>query len=299
MRILIADDDPLSRRLLQSALDRLGHEVISVTDGPQAIAALERNGRGIQLAILDWMMPGADGLAVCRAARASTGPYVYMILLTARDGREDMVEALDSGADDFIAKPFSAVELRARLRSGSRVIELQEGLLRAQEALRVEAARDSLTGLWNRGMILEQLRREMKRAKHEKRPFAIILADIDHFKKVNDTYGHQAGDEVLQQAANRMRLAVRDYDFIGRYGGEEFLVVLPGCDGELARQVAERVRVRVAAEPINAHDIPLEVRVSVGLAWTATAEEVPAALIACADTALYRAKANGRDRVES
>jgi diguanylate cyclase (GGDEF)-like protein len=296
VKILIADDDPLSRRLLEGTLTRMGHEVVAVSDGPDAVLALQQVD-GPKLAILDWMMPGADGLEVCRAVRGLTGPYVYLILLTARDTREDVVEALDSGADDFIIKPFDAMELRARIRSGARVLELQENLLKAQEALRVEAARDNLTGLWNRGMILEQLRREVRRARHEKRPLAVLLADIDHFKKVNDTYGHSAGDEVLQQTANRMRLAVRDYDFIGRYGGEEFLIVLPGCDREMAVMVAERVRQRVRTDPVHAGTARLQVTASIGLAWTATCEEVPAALIAEADAALYRAKGEGRDRV--
>jgi diguanylate cyclase (GGDEF)-like protein len=296
VKILIADDDPVSRRLLEGTLARLGHEIIAVSDGPDAVIALQQ-ADGPKLAILDWMMPGADGLEVCRALRALSGPYVYLILLTARDARADMIEALDSGADDFIIKPFDAMELRARIRSGARVLQLQENLLKAQEALRVEAARDSLTGLWNRGMILEQLRREIRRARHEKRPLAVLLADIDHFKRVNDTYGHAAGDEVIQQAANRMRLAVRDYDFIGRYGGEEFLVVLPGCDRDLATLVAERLRQRVGCEPVHAGNVTLDVTVSVGLAWTASCDEVPAALVAAADTALYRAKGQGRDRV--
>jgi diguanylate cyclase (GGDEF)-like protein len=231
--------------------------------------------------------------------RRRGGPYIYLILLTARDSRDDLVQALDSGADDFVTKPFDSVELRARLRSGARVLELEEGLLKAQEALRIEAARDNLTGLWNRGMILEQLRREVRRARHEMRPIAVVLADIDHFKAVNDTHGHAAGDEVLQQAATRMRLALRDYDFIGRYGGEEFLVVLPGCDEALARLVAERIRVKVKEKPVYACDVTIQVTISLGISWTTTAEEVPATLIAAADAALYRAKAAGRDRVEA
>jgi diguanylate cyclase (GGDEF)-like protein len=297
VKILIADDDPLSRRLLESTLQRLGHQVVAVADGPEAVRQLELEG-GPQLAILDWMMPGADGLEVCKRVRGREGPYVYMILLTARDRREDLVEALDSGADDFISKPFDVMELRARLRSGMRVLELQAGLLRAQEALRVEAARDSLTGLWNRGMILEQLRRELRRARHEQRPLAVLLVDIDLFKLVNDTYGHAAGDEVIQQAASRMRIALRDYDFVGRYGGEEFLVLLPGCDRDLARHVAERLRSSTCEEPVHAGAATITLTVSVGLAASASAEELPAAMIAVADAALYLAKKNGRNRIE-
>jgi diguanylate cyclase (GGDEF)-like protein len=276
----------------------MGHEVTAVSDGPSAVIALARDD-ALRLAIVDWMMPGADGLEVCRAVRDGSGPYVYLILLTAREGSENMVEALDAGADDFVTKPFNAAELRARLRAGARVLDLQENLLKAQEALRAEAARDSVTGLWNRGMIEEQLRREVRRAKHERRPLAVLLADIDHFKKVNDTRGHAAGDEVLQQTANRIKLALRDYDFVGRYGGEEFLVVLPGCDEALARMVGERIREKLSESPMRTGEHCLTVTASIGLAWTATAEEQPAALVAAADAALYRAKAKGRDRLES
>ncbi len=298
MKILIADDEAVSRRLLERTLAGLGHEVTAVGDGLAALAAL-MSPEGPRIAILDWMMPGATGLEVCRLVRNRPAPYVYILLLTARDRREDVLTGLDAGADDFLTKPFDALELRARLRSGERIVDLQEGLVRAREALREQAIHDSLTGLWNRGMILEQLGHELHRAEREERPLAVAMADLDHFKRVNDEHGHAAGDAVLREAAERIRSTVRDCDFAGRYGGEEFLLVLPGCDGATAALVAERVRRRVADAPVQTGERLIPVTVSVGLASSRprAARLRPEALIQAADEALYRAKTDGRNRV--
>jgi diguanylate cyclase (GGDEF)-like protein len=297
VRILIADDDPVSRRLLEATLVRLGHEVVAVADGQQAIEA-SRSADSPRLAILDWIMPGADGLAVCRAVRERGGPYVYVILLTARDRHEDMLAALDAECDDFLRKPFDSVELRARLRSGERVLDLQERLLRAQEQLRHDATHDRLTGLWNRGMIVDELEREVARAKREQHPLTIVIGDVDHFKAVNDTYGHAAGDEVLRETAKRMASVRRNYDSIGRYGGEEFLLILPGCDLQQAVPVAERVRCTVSSE-VSIGPIKWPVTISLGVASYSDTVNDAASLIAAADEALYRAKAKGRNRVET
>ncbi len=297
MRVLIADDEAVSRKLLEATLVRLGHEVVAVGDGRAAIEALMEQD-GPRLAILDWMMPGADGLDVCRAVRQKSDAYVYTIVLTARGGMDDMLAGLDAGADDFLTKPFNAPELNARLRSGMRVLELQRGLLEAHEALRRHATLDHLTGLWNRRMILEQLDRELNRVRREKRPLSVIMVDIDRFKHVNDTYGHAVGDVVIQATARALQSQVREYDFVGRYGGEEFIILVPGCDTHEARAIAERVRARVEAEPIATEQESLQVTASFGLASTAVAGLDAAALIQAADDALYRAKTAGRNRVE-
>jgi two-component system cell cycle response regulator len=298
MRILIADDDPVSCRLLEATLVRLGHEVVSVANGTDAMTAL-LNPNGPPLAILDWMMPGADGLTVCRAVRQRPAPYVYLILLTARSRREDRVAGLDAEADDFLTKPFDAVELRARLRCGERVIDLQEDLLEAQEALRFEATYDRLTGLSRREVVLDQLDREVARARREGRPLAVLMIDLDNFKQINDTHGHPAGDAVLREAADRLRGIVRNYDFIGRYGGEEFLLVLPGCTIAAARQIAERARAVIATEPFHIDHVEMPTTISLGLAWTGGAQEDAGTLLQVADNALYRAKAEGRNRIEA
>lgn len=296
MRILIADDDPASRRFLEYTLTRLGHEVESTADGPEAIAALLR-ADAPRIAIIDWEMPGADGLVVCRVARHKEEPYVYVILLTARNRREDMLLGLAAGADDFLSKPVDLGELQARLRSGERILALQQGLMEARETLRIQATSDDLTGLATRRVIVEQLDRELRRARHERKPVAVAMADIDCFKLINDRYGHLAGDAVLRQVARCIQVEVREYDGVGRFGGEEFMFVLPGCDAEAAAITMERVRARIKGTPVPWEGESIAVAISTGVASTAPDGLSAAELIQAADDALYRAKARGRDCV--
>jgi len=297
VKILIADDDPVSRRLLEATLVRLGHDVTQVGDGLQAVdTVLQPNGP--RFVILDWVMPGADGITACKTIRQRSVSYIYIILLTTRDRREDMMAALDAEADDFLTKPFDAVELGARLRSGERVLGLQEQLIAAHEALRHEATHDRLTGLWNRGRILDQLQRELTRSRREHRPLSLLIADIDHFKTANDTHGHQLGDEVLREVGLRMQSILGERDCIGRYGGEEFLVVLPGSGAADAMKVAEKLRHAVAKDPVHALHAQVPMTVSIGVSSTERAEEQAALLIHAADEAMYRAKAAGRNRIE-
>ena len=297
MKILIADDDAVSRRLLRAALGTFGHEVVEVENGAGAVAALA-SPDAPAFAILDWMMPDIDGLTVCRTVRQSPGRYVYVILLTGRDAPADMIEALDAGADDFLTKPFNIGELRARLKAGERVLVLQDDLLRSQQVLRHEATHDRLTGLWNRGRVLDELAREVRRNRREQGSLAVIMADVDHFKQINDSYGHAGGDIVLQNIGKRITSALRSTDSVGRYGGEEFLLVLPRADSSGGRDVADRVRAAVAAEPIIRSPSELQVTMSLGVACSGPALVDGAALVEAADQALYRAKANGRNRVE-
>jgi two-component system cell cycle response regulator len=297
MRILIADDDAVSRRLLEATLVKLGHKVIAVPDGTQAMAALMA-ADAPPLAILDWMMPGLDGVSLCREIRKRPGPYIYIILLTALNSPSDLVTGLESGADDFLTKPFNAGELRARLYSGTRVLDLQTTLLDVQRALHWRATRDDLTGLWNRRMILDQLGIELNRTSREKKPLAVALADLDVFKQINDTHGHTVGDAVLREAAARLQVHLRSYDFIGRYGGEEFMVLIPGCDTPGGIEVARRLCTSIAAAPMHISGIDVPVTVSIGVSSTTDVGPDSAALLAAADAALYRAKAGGRNRVE-
>lgn len=298
MKILVADDSELSRRLLEASLTKRGYEVLTAADGDQAWSILERQGCP-SLAILDWMMPGLDGLELCRRLRQQARePYVYVILLTAKDRKEDILDGLQAGADDYIKKPVDGDELEARLRTGKRIVDLQGELIAAREALRNRADHDALTGLWNRGAILEVLGRELSRAHRCGASLAVALVDLDHFKRINDTHGHPAGDAVLREAGSRMSSSLRPYDAVGRYGGEEFLIVLPGCDVPFGLACAERLRKSLARDGIQVGDRLLPVTCSVGVAASAGDHESDAeALLSAADQALYRAKAEGRNRV--
>ncbi len=299
MKALIAEDDPISARLLQASLLKWGYEVILTRDGLEALETLRRPDSP-RLAILDWMMPGMDGPDVIRELRKDQqGAYVYAILLTAKDRKEDLVRGLDMGADDYLVKPFDLHELKARVRAGSRILELQEELVRAREALRDQATHDALTRVLNRAGILEFLDKELDRSRRDVTPVAVILTDLDHFKSVNDNYGHLAGDEVLRLVGSHLRAEVRSYDAVGRYGGEEFLMVLPGCDVAAASRRAESLRVAVAGNPVaisEGFNIPISL--SLGVATTAELGMLDAAsLLRQADEALYRAKGLGRNRV--
>src|ERR1700694_2306180 len=200
MKILAAEDNPVFQSMLRSMLTKWGYEVILAADGTQAWSALQEDCPP-RLAILDWMMPGLDGVEVCRRLRAANRePYIYVLLLTARTDSQDLVEGLDAGADDYLTKPFNATELRARLRAGRRIVELQEDLLMAREALRQQATHDGLTGLLNRHAMMEVLQTKLARSQRGSQPLSILMVDLDHFKRVNDEFGHLDGDAVLREA---------------------------------------------------------------------------------------------------
>jgi two-component system cell cycle response regulator len=298
VKILAAEDNPVFQTMLRGMLTKWGYEVIIAKDGHEALQALEGEDAP-RLALLDWMMPGLDGVDVCRRVRSKgREPYIYILLLTARTDSEDLVTGMDAGADDYLTKPFNAPELRARLRAGQRILDLQEQLLEAREALRQEATHDALTGLLNRRAILGVLEIELERASRENLPLAVLMADLDHFKQVNDQWGHQAGDSVLHEGAERMRSSVRVYDSVGRYGGEEFLIVLPGCVAEGATAQAERLRQAFSSQPFSYAGETFPVTVSVGICCRASAPSVNTdTLIREADLCLYAAKEQGRNRI--
>jgi diguanylate cyclase (GGDEF)-like protein len=299
MRILIADDEVMSRRLLQKTLERAGYVVTAVENGRQAAEQLCQSG-GPRLALLDWMMPELDGPGVCSEIRKSKNQsYVYTVLLTSRGEKEDIVTGLEAGADDYLIKPFNAEELKARLRTGLRILDLEDRLVEAREQMRFQATHDGLTALFNRGVILDHLGRELARSRREHFSTAILMCDLDHFKSVNDTYGHLAGDEVLKETAKRLLASVRPYDFVGRYGGEEFLVVLINCQPAHALARAEEVRKAIAQRPVQASNGAVPVSMSLGLLlsheWGNRPIEV---LLQEADAALYAAKAAGRNCIK-
>jgi diguanylate cyclase (GGDEF)-like protein len=298
VKVLIAEDDPVSRRMLQALLVKWGYHVMVAAEGEEAWQVLQGN-EAPRLVILDWMMPGRDGIDICRSLRQRKGrAYIYILLLTARGQKQDIVEGLEAGADDYLTKPFDPYELRARVRAGQRIVELQERLLQAREALRDQASRDPLTDLWNHGTILAILRKELARALSLHIPFAVAMADMDGFKAINDTYGHRAGDAVLRETSRRLRRAMRTCDSLGRYGGDEFLAVVPGCDPAGAARFGECFRARIDRKAVETPEGLIPVTLSLGVVALESLEGVNSeALVRVADTALYRAKIAGRNRV--
>lgn len=293
MRVLIADDEPISRKLVEDSLTKWGYDVLATRDGNEAWEVLQRDDAP-NLVVLDWVMPGLDGIDVCKNLRSrTTRNYVYIILLTAKSGREDIIKGLEAGADDYIIKPFNSEELRYRLKIGQRIIELEQRILRL-------ASTDYLTGLLNRRAFMEGLNAEVNRIKRNKENLSLIILDIDHFKKVNDQFGHQAGDLVLQEVARCLSRACRPYDYIGRYGGEEFIICLPEANGAESIQVAERIRQAIAGQKILIPELMqyVSVTASFGIAELSYAQEENLdALINRADSSLYQAKQEGRNRV--
>ena len=299
MKVLVADDDPIARCLLDSWLTEWGYEVVLAKNGLEAKRALDIDPT-LRLAVVDCEMPEMVGEELCRAVRSGPHePYIYIILISARDATSDVVEGLSAGADDYITKPCHRHELEVRLRTGRRILELQEQLIKARDMLKHEAMHDGLTGVYNRGAILETLGRELSRARREDNPVAVLMVDLDHFKSINDTHGHHVGDAVIIEAAHKMKGTVRDYDSVGRIGGEEFLIVLPGCDSRRAEQISERLLRAIAGAKVHARTGVVRVSLSAGVASTDRSKIASAeSLLRAADLALYRAKRGGRARAE-
>jgi two-component system cell cycle response regulator len=273
VKILIAEDDAVLLDALETKLAKWGYEVVATQNGDEAWQAVQAED-GPRIAILDWMMPGMDGLEVCRKIRESIKePYIYIILLTALQGEEDLVSGMKAGADDYITKPFKSNELEVRLCAGIRVIELQDELITAREILREKATHDTLTGLWNHEEILRVLEKELARSKREGTCVGVIMLDLDHFKNVNDTLGHMAGDVVLRAIAQRSLALMRPYDTIGRFGGEEFLIIAPGCDEICIKRVAERLRKSIEQNSIDAQEGTIAITASFGVAVSSKERE--------------------------
>jgi two-component system, cell cycle response regulator len=290
MQILIAEDDTTTRLMLSMTLQKLGHEVTAVSDGAAALDLLQQ--RHFPILISDWMMPVLDGPGLCRAIRSERRQqYTYILLLTSLDSRASYLEGMQAGADDFLSKPFDEDLLCARLRVAERILELHE-------ALRIEATHDRLTGVLNRGAVLDHLSQSLERRQRDGSEVGVILIDVDHFKQVNDRYGHLIGDAVLHDVAKRIRGELRAHDRVGRYGGEEFVVVTQCSDPTQTSAIAERIRSAIASAPFDSPAGPLQVTASLGVANAGNDEFFADALVGAADEALYRAKGNGRNRVE-
>ena len=298
MRVLVADDCPIMRMRLKKHLTEWGFQPVMVCDGKQALAALTSKFAP-RLALLDWMMPIMDGPTVTEHLRKEEyGPYAYIVMLTAKNDADDLISAFDAGIDDFLTKPFNPEELHQRLRAGQRILHLHDQLNDSLEQLKYQATHDALTGLWNRRAILESLERELNRARRNPaspESTSVALLDIDRFKLINDNLGHLTGDCVLKFVGDVIRKSLRSYDYVGRYGGEEFVIVLPTTAREQVEIIVERIRSNIENAPIDIGGAQIQVTASMGVA-TAKKESEVEQLVKQADDAMYLAKSNGRNR---
>jgi two-component system cell cycle response regulator len=300
MQVLVVDDSAVFRKLIGDHLRSWGFGVSLAETGSEAWRILEQP-EAPKLVLLDWILPDLDGIEICQRIRraGSSRPYVYVILLTSNEGRQNMLDAMQAGADDYLVKPFDELELKARLLVGKRILDLQEELVSAREAMRHAATHDSLTGLLNRGEIVAMLQRELERSRREHYPVGVILGDIDHFKSVNDTLGHLFGDEALREIGRRLRAQLRIYDGVGRYGGEEFLIVLPNCDLPHAMLRANELRENISKTPVLCSGEETLITMSMGVAVSACDKKNDLeVLVKQADAGLYEAKEKGRNRIE-
>jgi diguanylate cyclase (GGDEF)-like protein len=294
-RILVVDDNPDNVDLLTQYLSGLGYEVIPAYDGDEALMAVAREK--VDLILLDVMMPRISGYEVCRRLKsADPTTFVPVVLVTVRDDTQSKLEGFAAGADDYITKPFDIEELSARVKGLLRIKTLQDELRAANERLAEMSVTDGLTGLYNHRYLIDQLQVEVNRAQRYHRPLAVIMLDLDHFKKINDEHGHLFGDYVLRRLAEVFRGVARAGDVVARYGGEEFAILVTDTQG--AAQLAERVRQRVAETDFSFEGRRADVRISAGVCQAvAGAIEDGNDLLRLADEALYEAKQTGRDRV--
>ncbi len=299
MQVLIADDDPTIRVQLRLLLTKWGYGVVECSDGLEAWEAAQAEDAPSML-LLDWSIPGMEGIEICKRVRKlDKKKYSYIILLTGKAEKKDVIKGFEVGADDYVTKPFFPHELQARLKAGIRVIGLQRQLMDARAILETEAVHDSLTGTLNRRGIKKATEAEFERASRSKSELAVAMFDLDNFKLVNDTYGHMAGDTLLQEVTKKIRSILRPYDIFGRFGGDEFLLVMPGCSKDDAVKLCNRIRGAIFEYLVPTVEGAIKVSLSIGVCVRNASEQPNVdSLIKSADKALYQAKGNGRNRVE-
>jgi len=300
--ILLAEDNPISRKMLEKILVQEGFSVTAVENGKEALAKFEEDF--FPIVLTDWLMPEMEGPQLCQAIRNENPKgYVYIVLLTAKDSLDDIISGLEAGADDYLTKPANRSELIARLKNGPRILELEKSLKEANEEIRILSITDPLTGIYNRGYLNERLPQEIKRSIRYKRSLSIVLSDLDHFKQVNDQYGHVAGDAVLKGFVGCVVDSIRDQiDWTARYGGEEFLIVLPETDFDGAMHLSERLRQVVSNTVFRVDNQEIQISASFGVSGFSPEALSPHLsamdMLKSVDKNLYKAKQGGRNRVE-
>lgn len=297
-RVLLVEDEPTQQLLMERLLLSEGYQVDIADNGHDALTLI-RSGR-YELVLTDWEMPGIDGVTLCRLVRAANLPSVYILLLTSHGAVAHAVEGLRAGANDFIRKPAEDAELLARLEAGRRVVRLEQSLREANAQIERLSVTDPLVGIFNRRYLHERLPQETARARRYGHSLSVVMADLDHFKRINDTYGHQAGDTVLQQTVAVARRALRQPDWIARYGGEEFVFVLLETHLEGAYAVAERMRRLCSENPVVLPTAEVNVTASFGVAsldCVPPSRDDAELMLREADKALYESKRAGRNRV--
>jgi len=298
MKVLVADDSPTTRFALKKSLVEWGYEVVEADNGEDAWRFLIKKDPP-RIAVLDWMMPKVDGVEICRRLQEQEeSPFVYTILLTAKSDPEDLVFGLENGAHNFQSKPYSPVELRSHISVGRRLVEADDKIKEYAARMELLATTDSLTGIFNRRHFLSRADQEFIRSRRYHRPLSVILIDVDHFKNVNDRYGHAMGDEALKALTTKCREIMRENDLFGRFGGEEFAVVLPENDGPAAMKAAERIRRQIEKFNIEFDEKQIHITVSIGVTTLKPVDTGVESMINRADKALYRAKAAGRNCVD-
>lgn len=298
MKILIAEDDEVIQLILQKLLEREGYRVILANNGLEAWNVFQEKREEIDMVITDWLMPEMDGLELCKKIRSlDVSHYVYIIFITVRERREDVVVGLEAGADDYISKPFDPHELLSRIRSGERIIELDGQLRKRQKELEHLSLTDELTGVLNRRGIFRRLREELNRAAREKYSFSVMMLDIDNLKEINDKYGHSTGDKVLYEVVRRIKACCRPYDVIGRYGGDEFLMIVPVEEKGMAFKLAERFQKAVCEKFLSIDNKRINITISIGASFVKTSEYGLKEIIKKADECLVKAKTAGKNMV--
>lgn len=293
MKVLVADENVDSCKALEKDIKDWGYEVVAANNGKEALDVIKEGE--IRIAVLDWKMPDTSGGELSRNIRKEIqerrSKNIYVILLIGKDREDDIIKGLSAGADDYIIKPFNFFELKVRLQNSERIIELEDNCMKL-------ASFDPLTKLWNRNKIFEILDEELNRGWRESSSTGVLMIDVDHFKKINDYYGHFIGDTVLSEVASRIKKSIRPYDKAGRYGGDEMFVVLPNCTLEIVRLISERLRLSIGGKKVKTEAGLLDVTISLGgTASNVSSHTSGQILVKTSDEALYLAKEKGRNRI--